>query len=425
MKVLIVGSGGREHALAWKIRQSPRVDALFIAPGNAGTALEGRNVDIQAEDVEGLLRFAEKEDVDLTVVGPEAPLMSGIADRFHAAGRRIFGPTRAAARIEGSKAFAKDLFRRAGVPTALHRAFSTSAEALAYLAGLPEGPRVVKADGLAAGKGVILCGSRSEAERAVRQLMDEGLMGEAGRTVVIEERFTGPELSVFAFCDGPKVAHLASARDHKRVGEGDTGANTGGMGAYSPVPLADERLIQGILDRCHRRAAAALDAAGTPYRGMLYGGVMMTASGEKVLEFNARFGDPETQPVMVRLGEDIVPWLLDVAEGRLQDAKAVRLRDEAAVCVVLASAGYPGTYEKGKRIAGLEAASEMDGVQVFHAGTDRAGREVVTAGGRVLGVTAAGKDLPAAARRAYEAAAQIRWEGVYYRRDIGQGAALL
>ena len=424
MKVLLVGSGGREHALAWKIRQSPLVDGLFIAPGNAGTALEGQNVDIPAADVDAQLRFAEKENVDLTVVGPEAPLMGGIADRFESAGRRIFGPTRAAARIEGSKAFAKNLFQKAGIPTAAHRSFSESAEALAYLADLPEGPWVVKADGLAAGKGVIVCESRSQAEKAVLQLMDETLVGEAGKTVVIEERLAGAELSVFAFCNGPHVAYLGSAQDHKPVGEGDTGPNTGGMGAYSPVPLAEENLIQDVLRRCHGRAATALDATDAPYRGMLYGGLMITDSGPQALEFNVRFGDPETQPLMPRLDEDIVPWLIEVAEGRLEDGKAVRLREETAVCVVMASGGYPGKYEKGKKITGLEAASEMDGVHVFHAGTARAGKDTVTDGGRVLGVTATGIDLPAALDRAYEAVANIHWEGAYYRRDIGRKALI-
>ncbi|MFQ5693093.1 MAG: phosphoribosylamine--glycine ligase, partial [Nitrospinota bacterium] len=352
------------------------------------------------------------------------PLMTGIADRFQAAGRRVFGPCRAAARVEGSKVFAKELFRKAGIPTAPHRSFSDAGEALAYVAGLPEGGCVVKADGLAAGKGVIVCGSRAEAERAVRRLMEEGLLGEAGETVVIEERLTGWELSVFAFCSGVGIAYLGSAQDHKPIGEGDTGPNTGGMGAYSPVPRADERLIRDVLDRCHRRAAAALDAAGTPYRGMLYAGMMIAGSGPRILEFNARFGDPETQPLMVRLDEDLVPWLMDVAEGRLEDGKEVSLRDGAAVCVVLASAGYPGGYAKGKEITGLEAASEVDGVQVFHAGTARAGGRLLTAGGRVLGVTAMAESLAAAIDRAYEAAAKIHWEGIYYRRDIGRKAAL-
>ncbi|MFQ5914853.1 MAG: phosphoribosylamine--glycine ligase, partial [Nitrospinota bacterium] len=415
MKVLIVGGGGREHALAWKIRQSPRVDGLFIAPGNAGTALEGRNVNIPAEDVEGLLRFAEKEGVDLTVVGPEAPLMAGIVDRFESAGRKTFGPRRAAARIEGSKAFAKDLFQRAGIPTAPHRTLSDSTQALAYVENLPEGPLVVKADGLAAGKGVIVCDCRSEAKQAVRRLMDEGLLGKAGKTLVIEERLSGAELSVFAFCDGLKVAYLGSAQDHKPIGEGDTGENTGGMGAYSPVPLADEELVHDVVERCHARAAAALDAAATPYRGMLYAGLMITSSGPQVLEFNARFGDPETQPLMARLDEDIVPWLMDVAEGRLRDGRAVRLRDEAAVCVVMASAGYPGRYEKGRKIIGLRAALEMDGVHLFHAATAQADNDTVTAGGRVLGVTATGKDLATAIGLAYEAVGKIHWEGVYYR----------
>ncbi len=424
MKVLLIGSGGREHALAWKIRRSSRVDGLFIAPGNAGTALEGRNVDISAEDIESLLRFAEREDIDLTVAGPEGPLTGGVADRFESSGRRIFGPRRTAARIEGSKTFSKALFDEAGIPSATHRSFSDSAEALEHVAALSEGPVVVKADGLAAGKGVIVCGSKREAEHAVQRFMDEGSLGDAGRTVVIEEKLSGPELSVFAFCEGPNIAYLASAQDHKPIGEGDTGPNTGGMGAYSPVPLCGDELIRDVLDRCHRPAAAALDAAGVPFQGMLYGGLMITDSGPRILEFNARFGDPETQPLMARIDEDIVPWLMDVAEGRLEDGKTVRLRPEAAVCVVMASSGYPGRYDKGKEITGLEAASEMDGIQVFHAGTASVGGRVTTAGGRVLGVTATGKDLPAAIDRAYEAVAKVCWEGAYYRRDIGRKALI-
>ena len=423
MKILIVGSGGREHALAWKIRQSPLVDGIFIAPGNAGTAIEGTNVPIPIDDVESLLNFAKKERIALTIVGPEAPLMAGIVDRFVSEGKTIFGPRRSAALIEGSKAFAKELFQRANVPTASHRTFQDASAALAFIRTLPKGPVVVKVDGLAAGKGVIVCDSRRQAEQAVRRFMEERVLGEAGRTVVIEEKLTGPELSVFAFCNGPEVTYLASAQDHKPIGDGDTGENTGGMGAYSPVPLASDQLIQSILEHCHQPAADALRADGTPYCGMLYGGLILTDRGKKVLEFNARFGDPETQPILMRLDEDIVPWLLEVAEGGMKGGQTVRLLKDAAVCVVMASGGYPGEYEKGKTITGLEDVSGWTGVQVFHAGTVRRGDRVLTDGGRVLGVTTIGKDLNAAVRLAYEAVKQIQWEGVYYRNDIGRKAS--
>ncbi len=422
MKVLIIGGGGREHALVWKIRQSPLVDEVFVAPGNAGTAVVGRNLEISAGDTKGLLDFACAEGIGLTVVGPEVPLMEGVVDRFEAEGLLVFGPKRKPAQIEGSKSFAKGLMDRAGVPTAGHQAFSKMEEALAYVGGLPPGGLVVKADGLAAGKGVMVCSSIKEAEEALRSLMEEKSLGTACEKVVVEERLFGKELSVFSFCDGAKVVFVGSAQDYKPIGDGNTGPNTGGMGAYSPVPWAGGELVEEIVSTCHRPVAQALSKQKTPYQGMLYGGLMITEEGPKVLEFNARFGDPETQPLLLRLDEDLLPWLLATAEGNLKERK-IRLRKEAAVCVVMASQGYPGKYETGKEISGLDEIAEREDVVVFHAGTVQRGDRVLTAGGRVLGVTALGKDLSSARSLAYEAVSKISFEGAYVRKDIGEVVA--
>jgi phosphoribosylamine--glycine ligase len=419
VKILVIGGGGREHALAWKIRQSPLVDEVFVAPGNAGTAAVGRNLEISVGDIEGLLDSARAEGIDLTVVGPEVPLMEGVVDRFQAEGLLIFGPKREPARIEGSKSFAKSLMDWAGVPTAGHQAFSKREEALAYVGGLPPGGLVVKADGLAAGKGVMVCSSTEEAEEALRRLMGNEDLGAACEKVVVEERLFGKELSVFSFCDGARVVLLGSAQDYKPIGDGDTGPNTGGMGAYSPVPWAGGEFAEEIVSTRHRPVAQALSEQGTPYQGMLYGGLMITEAGPKVLEFNARFGDPETQPLLLRLGEDLLPWLLATAEGKLKERK-IRLRKEAAVCVVMASQGYPGKYETGKEISGLDEVAEREDVAVFHAGTVQKGNRVLTAGGRVLGVTALGKDLGSARSLAYEAVSKISFEGAYVRKDIGE-----
>ncbi len=419
MKVLVIGGGGREHALVWKIRQSPLVDEVFVAPGNAGTAAVGRNLEISAGDIEGLLDFARAEGIGLTVVGPEAPLMEGVVDRFQAEGLLIFGPKREPAQIEGSKSFAKSLMGRAGVPTAGHQVFSKMEEALAYVRGLPPGGLVVKADGLAAGKGVMVCSSTEEAGEALRRLMEERSLEAACQKVVVEERLFGKELSVFSFCDGATVVLLGSAQDYKPIGDGDTGPNTGGMGAYSPVPWVGGELVEEIVSTRHRPVAQALSEQETPYQGMLYGGLMITEEGPKVLEFNARFGDPETQPLLLRLEEDLLPWLLTTAEGRLEERK-ICLRKEAAVCVVMASQGYPGKYETGKEISGLDEIAEREDVVVFHAGTVQKGDRVLTAGGRVLGVTALGKDLSSARSLAYEAVSKISFEGAYVRKDIGK-----
>ena len=419
MKVLVIGGGGREHALVWKIRQSPLVDEVFVAPGNAGTAAVGRNLEISAGDIEGLLDFARAEGIGLTVVGPEAPLMEGVVDRFQAEGLLIFGPKREPAQIEGSKSFAKSLMGRAGVPTAGHQVFSKMEEALAYVRGLPPGGLVVKADGLAAGKGVMVCSSTEEAGEALRRLMEERSLEAACQKVVVEERLFGKELSVFSFCDGARVVLLGSAQDYKPIGDGDTGPNTGGMGAYSPVPWVGGELVEEIVSTRHRPVAQALSEQETPYQGMLYGGLMITEEGPKVLEFNARFGDPETQPLLLRLEEDLLPWLLTTAEGRLEERK-ICLRKEAAVCVVMASQGYPGKYETGKEISGLDEIAEREDVVVFHAGTVQKGDRVLTAGGRVLGVTALGKDLSSARSLAYEAVSKISFEGAYVRKDIGK-----
>ncbi|RMF89507.1 MAG: phosphoribosylamine--glycine ligase [Nitrospinota bacterium] len=420
MKVLIVGSGGREHALAWKIRQSPRVDTLFCAPGNAGTATLGTNLPIPAEDVEGLANFATREDIDLTVVGPEAPLVAGIVDVFRQRGLRIFGPTRQAAEIEGSKIYAKSLMQRFHIPTAQSALFSTPEEARAFLPRCTY-PVVVKADGLAAGKGAIICRNEGEATEAIEQMMVKRIFGKAGERILIEEFLPGEEASVFALTDGTHLLPLPSAQDHKAVYDQDRGPNTGGMGAYSPAPLVERTGPEKIRQQILEPAVAALAQEGRPYTGVLYAGLMIQQQEPKVLEFNARFGDPEAQVLLVRLEDDLIPALEATIDGTLDQIR-LRWRKEAAVCVVMASQGYPGPYEKGKEIQGLEAVAEMEDVVVFHAGTALREGKVVTSGGRVLGVTALGETIAAAIERAYTAVKQIWWEGVHYRTDIGQKA---
>ncbi|RMG32221.1 MAG: phosphoribosylamine--glycine ligase [Planctomycetota bacterium] len=422
MKVLVVGSGGREHALAWKLRQSSRVSRVYCAPGNAGTADEGTNVDIAATDIERLVRFAKSEGIDLTVVGPEAPLVAGIVDAFQDAGLTIFGPTAAAARLEGSKSFAKQIMRRANVPTADFRTFDDPEAAAAFLQSREDQPWVVKADGLAAGKGVTVCRDRAEALQAVRRALVEGAFGEAGRTVVIEECLQGEEASILAIVDGTTIVPLESSQDHKRAYDGDRGPNTGGMGAYSPCPLIDDATMDEIAGRILVPTVHAMREAGTPFRGVLYAGLMMTGQGPKVLEFNVRFGDPEAQPVLMRLQSDLLPVLEAAARGRLADAAALRWDPRPAVCVVMASEGYPGAYETGFPIRGLEEAARLPNVKVFHAGTARRNGEIVTAGGRVLGVTALGEDLADAKLQAYRAVKCIRWKGAWCRKDISDKA---
>lgn len=422
MRVLVVGGGGREHALAWKLAQSPRVSKLYAAPGNPGIARVAECVPVRDDAIAELAGLAARERIDLTVVGPEGPLAQGLADRFTERGLPVFGPTRAAAELEASKVFAKTLFARHGIPTARFGTFDDPAEARAFARGLG-GPAVVKADGLAAGKGAIVCQDLEAAERAIGDMLERRVFGAAGARVVVEERLEGEEVSVFALTDGDIVCPLAAAQDHKAVFDGDQGPNTGGMGAYSPAPVVDAALAQRILETVVRPTIRAMALEGRPYRGVFYAGLMLTREGPKLLEINARFGDPECQVLMPRLAEDLVPLCQAVAEGKGL-SEAVAWRSEAAVCVVLASRGYPGRYETGFPISGIEAAEACPGVTVFYAGTTVRDGRLVTGGGRVLGVTALGADIPAAIAGAYAAVGQIRFEGMHFRRDIGRRALL-
>ena len=421
MRILVIGGGGREHAFTWALARSPQQPDLFIAPGNAGTASLGRNVALKPNDIEGLLAFARQERNDLTVVGPEVPLVEGVADAFEAAGVPVVGPSAAAARIEGSKAFAKAFMARHGVPSAAHRTFAADqyAEATAYLEA-QGAPIVVKASGLAAGKGAIVCMTLDEAREALDRVMKTQAFGEAGDEVVIEAFMEGEEASVFALTDGDDYLLLAPAQDHKRIGEGDTGPNTGGMGAYAPTPVVTEDLMSRVCREIIEPTLEGMAQEGYPYRGILYAGVMITSDGPKVVEFNCRMGDPEAQIVLPLLDSDLADVFRLLAQGRLRDV-TLQTRPGAAACVVMASGGYPGSYEKGFPITGLDVAGALSGVVVFHAGT-RQGEagQIVTSGGRVLGVTAVGDDLAAALDRAYEAADLIHFEGAQYRRDIGQ-----
>lgn len=425
MKVLVIGQGGREHVLAWKLAQSLRVTQVYCAPGNAGTAQDATNVDISAGDSARLVKFAREEQIDLTVVGPEAPLVSGVADAFHDAGLRVFGPSRAAAQLEGSKAFAKRLMRQAHVPTADFQVFSSPADALQYVEDREEAPLVVKVDGLAAGKGVILCPGRQEAREAIRQTMVERTFGAAGDQIVIEERLTGQELSVLALVDGRTILTLESAQDHKAAWDGDRGPNTGGMGAYSPAPMATPEIMDQVIQQVLIPTVHAMRANRQEFRGVLYAGLMLTSQGPKVLEFNVRFGDPEAQPVLMRLKTDLFELLLAAADGELRRFPQLEWDQRPAICVVMASDGYPGAYEKGLPIRGLEAAGKLEDTKVFHAGTAYSGERVVTAGGRVLGVTSLGNDLSDAKRKCYEGVRCIRWDGAWCRKDISDKARLV
>jgi phosphoribosylamine--glycine ligase len=420
MRILVVGSGGREHALVWKLAQSPRVTRLYAAPGNAGIAERAECAPVPATDLAGLAAFAEKEKVDLTVVGPEVPLTLGLVDEFERRGLRTFGASRAAAEIEGSKAFAKALMVKYGIPTAAYREFRESDAAIAYVRDRGA-PIVVKADGLAAGKGALVCRTLAEAVAAVRLIMEERAFGEAGDRVVVEECLEGEEASFLAFTDGQTVLPLASAQDHKPIFDNDEGPNTGGMGAYSPAPVVSAPLHRQIMDRVMLPTVRAMAAEGRPYRGVLYAGLMIRNGEAKVLEFNARFGDPEAQPLLLRMDNDLVPVLEAVLEGRLHQI-SLQWKEDAAVCVVMASGGYPGSYQKGKVIQGLEEAAKVEGVVIFHAGTARRGAHLVTDGGRVLGVTGRGRDVRDAIARTYEAVRRITWEGVQFRTDIGAKA---
>ncbi|MGH7275704.1 MAG: phosphoribosylamine--glycine ligase [Candidatus Rokuibacteriota bacterium] len=421
MKMLVIGGGGREHSLAWKLAQSPLVHALIAAPGNPGIARHATCVPVAADAAGDLVALARRERIDLTVVGPEGPLVAGLADRFVEAGLTIFGPGAKAAALEGSKAFAKDLMARHGIPTARFETFDDPAGARRYCGDLGA-PLVVKADGLAAGKGAIVCKTLAEADEAVALCMERKAFGAAGARVVVEEFLSGEEVSFFALSNGHEALPLAAAQDHKTVFDGDQGPNTGGMGAYSPVASFDAAMEQRVTETIVTPTLAALAKEGAPYRGVLYVGLMLTAEGPKVIEFNCRFGDPECQALMLRAPGDFVPLLLAAARG---DAwpPAAPWPPRASVCVTLASGGYPGTYRTGLPIEGIEAAEARPGVRVFHAGTALRGGRLVTAGGRVLGVAALGDDLPAAVSAAYAAVAEIRFEAMHYRTDIGRRMA--
>ena len=417
MRILLVGSGGREHALAWKLSQSPLVEKIYIAPGNGGTAEAGENVAIKDGDVAGLIAFAQANEVGLIVPGPELPLVLGLTDAALAAGIPCFGPSKKAARLEGSKLFAKEVMAAAGVPTARARSFTDAALARDYALAL-NGPMVVKADGLAAGKGVIVCDDAEQAILAINDILVDKLFGDAGSELLIEERLFGQEASFLAFCDGERVALMPSSQDHKPIGEGDTGPNTGGMGAYSPAPILPASAYAEMAEAVILPMMREMAARGAPFTGVLYAGLMMTEDGPKVLEYNVRFGDPECQPLVLRLDCDLAEVMLACAEGRL-DPAMVRWKDDTALCVVVAAEGYPLDYPKGMRIGGLDAADAVPGVKVFHAGTRRESGHVEASGGRVLGVTASGPDLQAAIDRAYTAIDKLDFPQSYYRRDIG------
>lgn len=419
MKVLVVGAGGREHALVWKIALSPIVTKVYCAPGNGGTAQVAENVDISAEDIEGLCAFAIKEKIDLTVIGPEVPLAMGIVDLFESESLAIFGPSKSAARLEGSKAFMKQVVVSAGVDTARYEEFTDRDNAVAGLDQFGE-KVVIKADGLAAGKGVIIAESKEEAVAAIDEILGGAKFGTAGNKIVIEEFLEGEEASILAFCDGKNIEMMPPSQDHKQIYDGDKGPNTGGMGAYSPAPIVDSVMAEKIKKEVMEKVAEEMRKIGAPYKGILYAGLMIKNGAIKVLEFNCRFGDPECQPVLKRMTSDLVPLMIACIKGELGRVSA-KWSDETAVCVVMSAGGYPESYNKGDIITGIDEAGRVDGVTVFHAGTRiDADQNIVTNGGRVLGVTATDKDLPTAIKNAYCAVKKIRWPGAYYRKDIGQ-----
>lgn len=420
MKVLVIGSGGREHSLVWKLAQSPRVEKIYAAPGNAGMAGQAECVAVGAEDIQGLVKLADEKAIDLAVVGPEAPLTMGLADRLAETGIMVSGASSKAARIEGSKSFAKDLMARYGIPTAEYKVFDDYEQARAYVRK-KGGPLVVKADGLAAGKGVLLCQTREEALDALDQVMKDRAFGAAGDKVIVEEFLEGEEATFLVFTDGYSIQPLPTTQDHKAVFDGDKGLNTGGMGAYSPAPVVTPALHDQVMDKIMRPVVKALETEGSLYKGVLYAGLMIGEKGPRVVEFNARHGDPECQPLMMKLKTDLVDILEAIAKGRLSEMK-IEWQDSASLCLVLASEGYPGSYEKGLVIEGLDEAGSNKDVVVFHAGTREKDGKIVTSGGRVLGVTALGNSVAQARDRAYQAAELITWPGKYNRTDIGMKA---
>ncbi|MDG1897999.1 MAG: phosphoribosylamine--glycine ligase [Fuerstiella sp.] len=430
MKILVVGQGGREHTLVWKLAQCPGVEKVYCAPGNAGTAVDGENVNIAVDDLGRLMSFAKHNDIDLTVVGPEVPLVAGIVDEFNSHGLKIFGPTKAAARLEGSKAFSKEIMKKAGVPTATSKSFTRLEEAHAYLEALESTvddtvehvPIVVKADGLAAGKGVHVCRNCTEGKAAATQMLQDGLFGKAGQTIVIEEFLEGQEASILAIVDGDTIIPLESSQDHKRAHDGDLGPNTGGMGAYSPAPVVTEEIMDDIIRRILVPTIHTMRVEGHPFSGVLYAGLMLTAQGPKVIEYNVRFGDPEAQAVLMRLKTDLAQILSLAASGRLAELEGLDWDERPAVCVVMASEGYPASYPKGRVINGINEADRLTDTKVFHAGTTGKDMQVLTDGGRVLGVAAMGDSIPAAKQAAYQAVEKIDWDGAWNRSDISDKA---
>jgi phosphoribosylamine--glycine ligase len=422
MKVLVIGNGGREHALAWKVKQSPRVDRVFVAPGNAGTAADAENVHIPADDVPKLLKFARDNQIDFTIVGPEVTLAAGLVDAFQQAGLRTFGPTRSASELETSKVFCKNLLRHADVATADYRVFRDARSATTFLTDREDTPVVVKADGLAAGKGVFVCDTRDQALEAVDRIANQEEFGDAGRQIVIEERIHGDEASVLALTDGHTLLTLPACQDHKRAFDRDNGPNTGGMGAYCPTPLITSQMLETIEEKILVPTIHQMKRSRRPFRGVLYAGLMVTNQGPKVLEYNVRFGDPECQPLLMRLQSDLVEVFEAVVEGRLDKLDPLSWDPRPAVCVVMASEGYPGSYQRGRAIRGLGEAAKVPDVKVFHAGTATSDGRIVTDGGRVLGVTALGNTISAAKLQAYTAVKAIRWDGAWCRKDISDKA---
>ena len=426
MNVLVVGNGGREHALAWKLAQSSRADRVFVAPGNAGTAVDAENVDIAATDFPRLFDFVKTNDVQLTVVGPEAPLAAGIVDAFQGEGLRVFGPSKVAAELEASKVFCKSILRQADVPTADYQVFRDGDTAKRFINDryhdTVDVPVVVKADGLAAGKGVMVCSTRQEALDAIDRIAAHREFGDAGDQIVIEERLDGDEASVIAITDGRTLVTLSPAQDHKPANDGDTGPNTGGMGAYCPTPLVDDNMLSMIEEQVLVPTVHAMKRQRRPFQGVLYAGLMVTNQGPKVLEFNVRFGDPECQPLLMRLQTDLLDVLEAAVDGELERLEPLAWDSRPSVCVVMASDGYPGSYERGRVIRGLDEAEQLPDVKVFHAGTASLNGEIVTDGGRVLGVTAMGNSISAAKLQAYKAVKCIRWEGAWCRKDISDKA---
>ncbi len=429
MNVLVVGQGGREHAVAWKLSQSPRADRVFVAPGNAGTAIDAENVDIPSTDTDRLIKFARDNDIGLTFVGSETPLAGGMVDAFQDAGLRIFGPTKAAAQLESSKAFCKSILRHADIPTADYHVFSDANSAIRFITDryppeVDEVPVVVKANGLASGKGVVVCSRREEAFEAINRIAVDRAFGAAGDQLIIEERLVGQEASILAITDGRSILTLPAAQDHKAAFDGDEGPNTGGMGAYCPTPIVDEALMSRIEERVLVPIVHAMKRKRTPFKGILYAGMMITKQGPKVLEFNVRFGDPECQPLLMRLQSDLLDIIDSTLDGTLDELPPLRWDPRPAICVVMASQGYPGSYDRGLPIRGLDSAAEIPNVKVLHAGTATLNGQVVTNGGRVLSVTALGNSISTAKLQAYKAVKCIRWDGAWCRKDISDKARL-